>query len=532
QVKVSSAAPAVAFDRPNTTDDRLGALMTVFAHHADGSGVFEAGQNPIVVGQAAYNSAYGTNFVSNGWCNSPTNPTAKCDGYARIHEQGGFPFKFDTLAGPQLAIPLQPKGIHDEMNSANFDEFGRMSANLGLEAPGATPLLQNIILYPFVNPVTEVFDATGMPSSLNVTPISAADDGTQIWKITHNGVDTHPIHFHLYDVQVLNRVAWDNIISPPDPNELGWKDTVRINPLQDTYVVMRPIVPVLPFAIPDSKRPLNPMMPIGARGSQNGVNGNEAGFNNTDAAGLPISPIINEEVSFYWEYVWHCHILSHEEMDMMRSQTVFVPRELADAPVLSYTPGSVILNWTDGTPINIDDPTTWGNPKNEIGYRVERAIGTGGFEVIGTTLANITTFTDNPPQTAQDQHYRVVAYNAAGDSVSNVIDIQAPRPAAPSNLVATLGVGNQVSLSWTDNANNEDNFVLERSADNGGTFNQIGTPAANAIAALDNAVTPGSTYIYRLAASNASGLSAWVVSNSVTIPLAPSVAAPSNMTAE
>ena len=35
------------------------------------------------------------------------------------------------------------------------------------------------------------------------------------WKITHNGVDTHPIHFHAYDVEVLNRVAWDSNIMPP-----------------------------------------------------------------------------------------------------------------------------------------------------------------------------------------------------------------------------------------------------------------------------------------------------------------------------
>ena len=103
------------------------------------------------------------------------------------------------------------------MNSASFDEWGRMTANMGLEAPGATPLLQNIILYPYVNPATETLDATGMPSSLDVTPISSAADGTQLWKITHNGVDTHPIHFHLYDVQVINRVTWDNIIVPPDP---------------------------------------------------------------------------------------------------------------------------------------------------------------------------------------------------------------------------------------------------------------------------------------------------------------------------
>ncbi len=192
---------------------------------------------------------------------------------AELRPANAFKFKFDTLGpakdgnGAQLAIPFQPKGMHDEMNSASFDEWGRMTANLGLEAPGATPLLQNIILFPYVNPPTDnILDSDGLPSSLDVTPIASAADGTQIWKITHNGVDTHPIHFHLYDVQVLNRVTWDNIIMPPDANELGWKDTVRVSPLEDTIVAVRPIVPTLPFAVPDSRRPMNPMMPLGAAG--------------------------------------------------------------------------------------------------------------------------------------------------------------------------------------------------------------------------------------------------------------------------
>ena len=131
-------------------------------------------------------------------------------------------------------------------------------------------------------------------------------------------MDTHPLHFHLNDVQVLNRVTWDNIIIPPDPTELGWKDTVRVSPLEDTIVAVRPILPKLPFAIPDSNRPLNPMMPIGAKGTTTGPNGSEAGFNNTDTNGDPIDPIVNTMTNFGWEYVWHCHILSHEEMDMMR----------------------------------------------------------------------------------------------------------------------------------------------------------------------------------------------------------------------
>ena len=241
----------------------MGALMAAFAHHLDANGnpagVFEAGSDPIIVGQAAYNSAYGTNFAAGGWCNAPGSTSTNCDGYARIAE-GSQPsdlFGFNTLNSNfapgvgKMTIPFQPKGLHDEMNSANFDEWGRMTANLGLEAPGATPLLQNIILYPFVNPATENSNSSGLPSALDVTPIASADDGTQIWKITHNGVDTHPIHWHLYNVQVINRVTWDNIIIPPEPTELGWKETVRVSPLEDTYVAVRPIVPMIPFGVPE-----------------------------------------------------------------------------------------------------------------------------------------------------------------------------------------------------------------------------------------------------------------------------------------
>ena len=154
-----------------------------------------------------------------------------------------------------------------------------MQANLGIEAQPPTPGAQNVTLYPFVNPQTELIDGTNLPkqavtvdsvtgepvSDVKITPISDAKDGTQIWRVTHNGVDTHPIHFHLYDVQVLNRVTWDNIIIPNDANENGWKDTVRMSPLEDTIVALRPIIPQVPFEVPNSVRPLNPMMPRGSR---------------------------------------------------------------------------------------------------------------------------------------------------------------------------------------------------------------------------------------------------------------------------
>ena len=150
QVKVASAAPAPSFN--------LTALQDAFRHKADGSGVFESGQHPIIVGQAEYNSAYGTNFVATGNCNDGSTST-KCDGRLRINNQGGTLFGFNTLLNPngKLEIMIEPKGIHDEMNAAAFDEFGRMTANIGLEVTPATPALQNIVLYPYVNPPTEMY---------------------------------------------------------------------------------------------------------------------------------------------------------------------------------------------------------------------------------------------------------------------------------------------------------------------------------------------------------------------------------------
>ena len=192
-------------------------------------------------------------------------------------------------------------------------------------------------------------------SDVKITPISSATDGTQIWRITHNGVDTHPIHFHLYDVQVLNRVTWDNIIIPTDATELGWKDTVRVSPLEDTIVALRPIIPELPWELPNAIRNLNPMMPTGSTQF----------FNNIDPQGNPTAPIVNQLVNFGWEYVYHCHILSHEEMDMMRPVSVALPPVKPDG--LAFDIGhTATLTWNDNSITETSfvvqrrtDGTTW-----------------------------------------------------------------------------------------------------------------------------------------------------------------------------
>ena len=62
-----------------------------------------------------------------------------------------------------MAMHLEPKAIHDETNATTFDEYGRMQANLGVEAQPPSPGAQNVTLYPYVNPSTELIDATNLP---------------------------------------------------------------------------------------------------------------------------------------------------------------------------------------------------------------------------------------------------------------------------------------------------------------------------------------------------------------------------------
>ncbi|HSK52382.1 MAG TPA: multicopper oxidase domain-containing protein [Clostridia bacterium] len=532
QVKIAAAPAAPAFD--------LTKLQNAFKHKADGSGVFESSQNPIIVGQAAYNAAYGTNFVTGGDCNS-SNPSARCDGLARIDDQGGQMWNFNTLRAPnaKTAVRIEPKAIHDEMNSTSFDPFGRMTGFLGLEAVPATPGLQNFIAYPYTNPGTEFIDGTNLPQNLppgvEATPISSGSDGTQIWKFTHNGVDTHPIHFHLYDVQVLNRVAWDNIITMTDKTELGWKDTVRISPLQDTYVALRPVIPTLPFRIPNSIRPINPMMPLGAT---------LADANPTDPQGQPTAAIVNRLVNFAFEYVYHCHILSHEEMDMMRPVSLVMPPDKADGLTYVVTGNGggtrLTLSWTD-------------NSITETSFLVQRQAGsTGAWATVGTvdspldqanTAGETRSYIDSSFRWNSTLYsYRVVARNTAGYGgafpVMNADATSAAIPVirTPSNLSAVLqsvAAGLRIQLGWTDLATNETGFAVERSTDGGATFTQIAVApprtATGPVTFFDTAIDYDTTYTYRVATITPVGNSQYSNAATVAVPALP--ADPSDLTA-
>jgi spore coat protein A, manganese oxidase len=174
---------------------------------------------------------------------------------------------------------------------------------------------------------------------------------TEVWEIANLTADTHPIHIHLVQFQLLNRQAFrvDQYLDaynaafpmstydpfsgpplpygdcnslcdrssfspvcggnvgfapflqgapvPPDPNEAGWKDTFRMNPGEVTRIVVR-------------------WAPQDARRSAPGVNqypfDPTAMLGTIDAFGLPGGP----------GYVWHCHIIDHEDNEMMRPYQV------------------------------------------------------------------------------------------------------------------------------------------------------------------------------------------------------------------
>jgi spore coat protein A, manganese oxidase len=164
----------------------------------------------------------------------------------------------------------------------DFDKYGRLIQFLGTNiAPDPNAPL-----------------SFGRDYQADPTEISA--NGTyEIWEIANLTGDVHPIHFHLVNVQILNRQNFNaaayngtptftSIPFAPDANELGYKETVRMNPNQVTRVLMKIDLAKVPFNVPTSPRIA---VPAGATKAH--------------------------------EFVWHCHILEHEEHDMMRPFVVY-----------------------------------------------------------------------------------------------------------------------------------------------------------------------------------------------------------------
>lgn len=153
--------------------------------------------------------------------------------------------------------------------------------------------------------------------------------------------------------KLINRLAMDGTILLPDANELGWKETVRMNPMESAIVALRPTAPKnQSFEIPNVVRSINPSMPDNVT-----LLGPPGGY--TNPQGNPVT-LYNHKVNYGWEYVYHCHILGDEENDMMHSMVFAVaPRPPTDLKA-TLEGNSVELSWKD-------------NSISETGFTIQRA---------------------------------------------------------------------------------------------------------------------------------------------------------------
>ncbi len=425
QIKVSGTPTAGAL-ASGTLLSNLKTLLPV---------VFKATQPTIIIPQAVYSAVYGTPLT---------------DTYMTLFD---YSKTFTPIGGAApVTITLLDKTIQElfELN------YGRMNATLGTELPFTNFNTQTTIPLGYVDPPTEFLtDSSAVASQ----PVGVLGDGTQIWKVTHNGVDTHAIHFHLVNVQVINRYGWDGTNRPIDPNERGWKETVRMNPLEIDFVALRPIKQSLPFSMPDSIRPFDVTRPVGVT---------DPDISNVGPTGLAQSQS-NDLQNFGQEYVWHCHLLGHEENDMMRAIVFQVAPDAPSNLAAVRLPAGARLTFTNNSAAVVQANAT----ALATGYTLQRdtaatfnsanLVSMNIAPTLGSKVGSVVAYTDATASASLAYFYRVQAYTPNGTSTySNTAQVVAAPVAGvnPTSLTFAAQLINTTSAAKTVTLSNTGAGVL------------------------------------------------------------------------
>lgn len=160
----------------------------------------------------------------------------------------------------------------------------------------------------------------------------------------------------------------------------------------------------------------------------------------------------------------------------------------------------------------------WTAASGATNYKVDRKMGTGAYSEI-TTVSETTYIDSNLVDGTYT--YRIRSSNSAG--VSNgteslgvtISTTPVSAPSNPSSITATLGAGG-IMVNWAA-VSDATSYTIERQV-GGGAFSQVTTTTGTSY--LDATPNPG-TYVYRVKAVNAAGLSSGITANPVTIATAP-----------
>ncbi|GAB3145665.1 choice-of-anchor D domain-containing protein [Micromonospora sonneratiae] len=408
-----------------------------------------------------------------------------------------------TGGGEPVTLPLAPKAITEEFEPA----YGRMAARLGVELPNAGALVQTTIPLTYADPPSETLFASD-PS----TPVGSANDGTQLWKVTHHGVATEFVHFHYVNVQLVNRVGRDGVIRPPDPNELGWKDTVRMNPQEDTIVAMRPTLPdPLPFKLPDSVRLPDPSRGIGTT----------HGFVQANPLTGEPALVTNRETNFGWAYAWNGQQLGHADADMARPMVLRVSPAAPTGLTATATPGSATalpaigLVWTN----NFTRPAATIN-------LIQRATDAGfTTDVVDLNVpAGASSHTDCTVTPGTTYYYRIRAENAVSYSAWSSVTSTVIRLLAPTGLTATVppAAPLRTTLTWT-NRSFATSIDVQRATNPTFSAGLVTRSIPVTGSYLDNTVATNTTYYHRVRTSYLGAVSPWSNVSTSTTPGPPAV---------
>lgn len=201
-------------------------------------------------------------------------------------------------------------------------------------------------------------------------------------------------------------------------------------------------------------------------------------------------------------------------------QPVVVQNVAAPTGLIATGGNNVSLAWAD-------------NATNETGYRVQRSTDGGTtFVNVATLGTNATNFVDNTGAAGSTYTYRVSAFNAtqtvySGNATATLVT------SAPTGLTATAASTSQINLAW-NNVTGETGFRIERSAD-GTNWSTLATVGADVTGFQNTGLAAGTTYHYRVFATNAGGASA--ASNAASaatqaaVVVSPIPAAPTNLVA-